>query len=125
MTDTQAMVDSAGTAPGSEFAAAIDVLHDCAQASTACAMAMVEAGGMATEVRLSLACADLCAAAERVLSRGPGGASDVVTSAVDAAVVACEASAAACGAHADHNEHCRLHSASAQACADTLRILQR
>lgn len=125
MTDTQAMVDSAGTAPSAEFAAAIDALRDCAQASTACAMAMVEAGGMPAEVRLSLDCADLCVAAERVLSRGAGGASGVVTAAVDAAVAACAASAAACGAHADHNEHCRLHSASAQTCADTLRALRR
>jgi hypothetical protein len=88
-------------------------------------MAMVDTGGMVTEVRRALDCADLCDATERVVSRGPAADPGVVAAAVEAAAVACEASAAACGAHAGHHDHCRLHSASAQACAAALRALQQ
>jgi hypothetical protein len=125
MTDTQAMVDAAGGAHSSKLSAAIDALRDCEQTCTSCSMAMVASGGMVTEVRRALDCADLCDAAERVLSRGPAADSTVVAAAVEAAAVACEASAAACGAHAEHHEHCRLHSTSAAACADALRALQK
>lgn len=125
MTDTRNMLDAAHGDPSTEVAAAIDALRDCEQTCTSCAMAMVETGGMATEVRRALDCADLCDAAERVLARGPHSDPSVVAAAVEAAAVACEASAAACGAHADHHEHCRLHSSSARACADALRALQK
>ena len=47
------------------------------------------------------------------------------TRVVEAAIMACEASAAACGAHAECHDHCRLHSGFAQACADALRLLQK
>ncbi len=125
MTDTRAMVDAAGGTPDAALTAAIDALRDCAQTCTACSMAMVATGGMVTEVRRALDCADLCAAAERVLSRGPAADQGVLTAAVEAAAVACAASAAACAAHAEHHEHCRLHAASAAACADALRGWQR
>ena len=125
MTDTRMMVDAAHGSATPELTAAIDALRDCDQTCTSCAMAMVETGGMVVEVRRALDCADLCDAVERVLSRGPAADARVIATAVEAAVVACEASAAACGAHADHHDHCRLHSASAQAAADALRALQK
>jgi hypothetical protein len=125
MTDTRTMIDSAHGSPTPELTAAIDALRDCEQTSTSCAMAMVDTGGMVTEVRRALDCADLCDATERVVSRGPAADPRVVAAAVEAAAVACEASAAACGAHAGHHDHCRLHSASAQACAAALRALQQ
>jgi hypothetical protein len=121
MTDTRTMIDSAYGSPTLELTAAIDALRDCEQTCTSCAMAMVDSGGMVTEVRRALDCADLCDAAERVLSRGPAADPGVIAAVVEAVAVACEASAAACGAHAGHHDHCRLHSASAQA----LRALQQ
>jgi hypothetical protein len=125
MADTRSMVDAAHGSPTAELTSAIDALRDCEQTCTACAMAMVESGGMVTEVRRALDCADLCDAAERVLSRGPATDPRVVAAAVEAAGVACEASAAACGAHAGHHEHCRLNSASAEACCQALCALQK
>ncbi|MBA2310757.1 MAG: four-helix bundle copper-binding protein [Pseudonocardiales bacterium] len=125
MTDTRAMLDTGGGDASPERAAAIDALLDCAQTCQTCAMAMVQSGGMAAEVRRAMDCGDLCEAAERILSRGPDPERRVVAAAVEAARVACEASAAACGAHADHHPHCRLHSKSAQARAEALGALQK
>jgi hypothetical protein len=123
-TDTRTMMDSVGVAANDEAIAAIDALGDCVKASTACAMAMV-VGGMATEVRLALNCADVCDATGHVLARGLAADPRLVAAVVEAAVVACEASAAACGAHSEHHAHCRLHSDSARTCADALRALQK
>ena len=89
-------------------AALVEKLHDAERAGTACASAMAATGGMEREILLALDCADLCSAAARVLGRREADAA-VSDAVVSAAVLACEASAGACGAHADHHEHCRLH----------------
>jgi hypothetical protein len=125
MTDIAQMVDSTGGTPGPELVAAIAALRDCEQVSNACAMAMVQTGGMVVEVRRALDCADVCEAAERVLSRSQAPDPAVVAAVVEAAALACEASATACAAHAEHHPHCRLHSASARTCAEALRMLQK
>ncbi len=124
-TDTRKLMESAGGTASAELTAAIDALEDCEKASNACAMAMVDGGGMAAEVHQALDCADVCDSTERVLSRGKAPDPRVVAAVVGAAIVACEASAAACGAHAEHHAHCRLHSGSARASADALRALQK
>jgi hypothetical protein len=123
-TDTRKLMESTSGTASAELTAAIDALEDCEKASNACAMAMVDGGGMAAEVHQALDCADVCDSTERVLSRGPAPDARVVAAVVGAAIVACEASAAACGAHAEHHTHCRLHSGSARACAGALRALQ-
>jgi hypothetical protein len=123
-TDTRKMMESVGGTASAELTAAIDALEDCEKASNACAMAMVQGGGMAAEVHRALDCADVCDSTERVLSRTQAPDPKVVSAVVGAAIVACDASAAACGAHAAHHDHCRLHSGSAKACADALRALQ-
>ncbi|MFR9805466.1 hypothetical protein ACL02T_24740 [Pseudonocardia sp. RS010] len=123
MTDIAAMVKETGTAATPELVGAIEALVDCAQVSSACAGAMVRTGGMADEVRLALDCADVCTAAARVLSRGAGHPT-VIGATVEAAAVACEAGAVACGKHGDHHVHCRLHASSARACGQALRTLQ-
>ena len=123
---TLQMIDSARAAPQpahAELAAVIDALRESEQACNACAMAMVEVGGMVTEVRRALDCADLCHATERVLSRGPAADVQLEAALVQACILACQATAEACGQHADHHEHCRLHSQSAARCADALRTL--
>jgi hypothetical protein len=127
MSDTLQVIDSAGAGPvpaHAELARVIDALRECEQVSTSCAMAMVEVGGMVTEVRRALDCADMCGVSERILSRGPAADSDIVAAVVQACLRACEASARACGAHADHHEHCRLHSETARRCAEALRGLE-
>ncbi|GAA1386733.1 hypothetical protein GCM10009613_21180 [Pseudonocardia kongjuensis] len=101
-------------------AAVVEILHEAERASTACASAMVGAGGMEREVLLALDCADLCSAAARVLGRRHGDEA-VARAAVEAAMLACEASSAACGAHAGHHEHCRRHSEITRDAAALLR----
>ncbi|MCW2722826.1 hypothetical protein [Pseudonocardia sp.] len=127
MTETLQVIDSAGAGPvpaHAELAAVIDAVRECEQASNACAMAMVEAGGMVAEVRRALDCADMCDVTERILSRGPATDLNIVGSVVHACVMACQASAAACGPHAAQYEHCRLHSESAKRCAEALQHLE-
>ena len=123
--ETRQMMDSTGHTSSDELIAAIDALGACEKASSICAMAMVEGGGMAVEVHQALDCADVCEFTQRVLFRGPAPAPAVTAAVVEAAIVACEASAAACGAHAKCHDHCQQHSGCAQACADALRLLQK
>ena len=123
--DTREMMDSTGGTLSAELIAAIDALGACANASNICAMAMVEAGGMAAEVHQALDCADVCGSTQRVLVRGQAPAPQVTAAVVEAAIVACEASAAGCGAHAGCHDHCRLHSGYALACIEALRLLQK
>jgi hypothetical protein len=125
MTDTRTLITTTGGTPNAELAAALDALRDCERASTACAMAMVETGGMVTEIRRALDCADQCAATERILSRSIAPDSAVIAAVVQAAVVAVEASGQACGAHAEHHPHCRLHARTAGECATALYALQQ
>ena len=123
--DTREMMDSTGGTPNDELIAAIDALGACVNASNICAMAMVQGGGMAAEVHQALDCADVCESTQRVLSRGAAPVPQVTAAVVEAAIVVCEASAAACAPHSGHHVHCQLHAASAQACADALRLLQK
>ena len=124
MTHTTEHLASIGDTAAPERVDALDALAECEQVSTACTIAMASIGGMAGEIRRALDCADVCAAAHRVLARGEGGDPDTLTGVLDAAAQACDASAAACGAHADHHEHCRRHAESAAACADAVRSLR-
>jgi len=124
MTHTTEDLASIGDTAAPERVDAMDALAECEQVSTACTVAMAAIGGMAGEIRRALDCADVCAAAHRVLARGEGGDPVTLAGVLDAAVQACDASAAACGAHADHHEHCRRHAESASACADAVRALR-
>jgi hypothetical protein len=123
VTITLEMIDSSGAGPRpahDQLAAAIDVLRDCEQVSNACAMAMIDLGEMVNEVRRALDCADICQVTERVLSRGPATDAKIDRALVEACILACQASAEACGRHADHHEHCRIHSECAARCANAL-----
>jgi hypothetical protein len=123
--DTREMMDSTGGTSSDELIAAIDALGACEKVSNMCAMAMVQGGGMAAEVHQALDCADVCESTQRVLSRGAAPVAQVTAAVVAAAIVVCEASAVACGAHCGHHVHCQLHSASARACVDALRSLEK
>ncbi len=114
------------TQVGTTVQAALEALAECGRLSTGCASSMIELGDMVVEVRHALDCADLCAAAERLLARHGGLDDDsAVAAAVEAAVAGCTASAAACGAHAEHHAHCAAHSRAATRCAETLTALRR
>jgi hypothetical protein len=104
-----------------ELASTVSALADLDRDSTACAVAMTAAGSMVSATRAALDAADIAAAAGRVLARGEAADLGVVKSVVEAAAVAAERSAAECGAHAEHSEHCRLHSESAGRAAELLR----
>lgn len=105
--------------------AALTALAECGRMSTACAGSMIEIGGMASEVRHALDCADVCGAAERVLARHGALDDPAVTAALDAATTACGESASACGAHADHHPHCATHARSATACVEALEAVRK
>jgi hypothetical protein len=124
MTHTPEHLASIGDEAAPERVAALDALSECEQVSTACAVAMAGIGGMPGELRRALDCADVCAAAHRVLARGQGGDLGTLTGVLDAAALACDASAAACGAHADHHEHCRRHAEAATACVRAVKALR-
>jgi hypothetical protein len=107
-----------------ELVTVIQALADLDRDSTACAMAMTAGGhgaGTGSAVRAALDAADIAAAAGRVLARGESADLAVVMSVVEAAAVAAERSAQECGAHAEHSEHCRIHSESAARAAGLLR----
>lgn len=104
-----------------ELATVISALADLDRDSTACAVAMTAGGGMVSATRAALDTADIAAAAGRVLARGEAADLAVVKSVVEAAAVAAERSATECGAHAEHSDHCRIHSDSSRRAADLLR----
>lgn len=104
-----------------ELATMISALADLDRDSTACAVAMTAGGGMVSATRAALDAADIAAAAGRVLARGEAADLGVVKSVVEAAAVAAERSATECGAHAEHSDHCRIHSDSSRRAADLLR----
>lgn len=90
-----------------KLATVLQALPDLDRDSTTCASAMMayHAADMVSAERAALDCADIAAAAHRVLSRA----------------TAAERCAAECGHHAAHHGHCRLHSESAQRAAELCR----
>lgn len=107
-----------------ELATVIQALGDLDRDSTACAMAMTAGGhgeGITSATRAALDAADIAAAAGRVLARGEAADLSVVKGILEAAAVAAGRSAQECGAHAEHSEHCRVHSESAARASELLR----
>jgi hypothetical protein len=105
-----------------ELSTVLQALVDLDRDSTACAVAMTAGGGgVLNATRAALDAADLAATAGRVLARGEGADLSVVKSVLEATALAAERSARECGAHAEHSEHCRIHSESAGRAAELLR----
>jgi hypothetical protein len=106
-----------------KLAAAIEALSITDRNTTACAAAMAGGeGDMAVAVRADLDCIDICHAVRQVLTRATADAS-VLRGLLEAAVTACERSAAECGRHAHHHAHCRLCSEGTMATAAACRAL--
>ncbi|GAA1771310.1 MULTISPECIES: four-helix bundle copper-binding protein [Streptomonospora] len=99
---------------------AVERLAACAQSCTACADACLgeaDAAALVGCVRLNLDCADVCSAAERVLTRRTEPDPEVHRGLLEAAVLATGACARECERHSERHEHCRL-------CADRCRLAE-
>lgn len=108
------------------LAAAIDAMLECEEATTACAAAMVtedDVRAMQDAIIRDLNCVDVVGATRRVVSRGADTA--LLSSQLEACVMACEHSAEQCAKHAGHHEHCRMCSAATRKCAQACRHLLR
>jgi hypothetical protein len=125
MTSARDMLETVSVEPSfniDELATVLQALADLDRDSTACAVAMTAGGGgVLSATRAALDAADISATAGRVLARGEAADLGVVKSIIEAAAVAAERSADECGSHAEHSEHCRIHSDSARRTAELLR----
>ena len=127
MADTLNMlrtIAAEGTVNVSDLAVALGALLECEPASTSCAMAMISEGeGTAVAIRRALDCADVCQATLRVLSRASSSDANLLRALTQACIIACQGSSLECGRHAEHHEHCRIHSETAQQAAMALQDL--
>jgi hypothetical protein len=105
------------------LATVLQALTDLDRHSTACATAMMahNSADMLNATRAALDCADIAAAAQRVLSRPTATDVGVIRAILEAAAIAAERCAAECGQHARHHSHCRVHSQSAHRTARLCR----
>ena len=99
------------------------VLTDLDRHSTACATAMMahNTADMLSATRAALDCADIAAAAHRVLSRDTATDTGVLKAILHAAATAADRCATECGQHAVHHSHCRDHSEAARHAAQLCR----
>ncbi|MEO7193803.1 MAG: zf-HC2 domain-containing protein [Pseudonocardiaceae bacterium] len=99
------------------------VLTNLESVSTTCARAMMahDTAAMVSATRAALDCADIAAAAQRVLSRPTAIDARVIRAILAAAAAAAERCAAECGHHAGHHGPCRVHSEAAQRAAELCR----
>jgi len=98
--------------------------HDCIEACVACLVACEmcsaaclgepDVAKMAACIRLDRDCADACAAAIRVMSRGGPLAATMCRACAEA----CDRCAAECEKHAKMAEHCRLCAEACRRCAE-------
>lgn len=109
-----------------DLATAVEVLQECLEAVTACSAGMLtgpDAAHLAPAIARDLDCTDVAEATRRVLTRGTGPDSALVSAQLEACLLACERSHELCSQHAAHHEHCRICSEATQRCADTCRQL--
>ena len=126
MTDLREMLETIALEPVSdidELAAVLQVLTDLDRDSTTCATAMMahHPTDMVSATRAALDCADIAAAAYRVLSRAAASDTNVIRAILEAVATAADRCAAECGQHASHHGHCRVHSETAQRAAELCR----
>lgn len=112
-----------------------DVLRGCIQACAACGQACAACADACLSepqfaklvrcVRLNLDCADLCTAATHILLRQTQPDARVLTSVLQAVVVAARVCGMECDRHAGRHEHCRMCAMACQhcerACCELLR----
>ena len=106
--------------------AAIDATLDCAQACSTCASACLAERSVADLrpcIRTDLACADICEATARALSRQPTDDLATVRALLEACATVCAACAEECESHAAMHEHCRICAKACSRCEQTCRDL--
>lgn len=106
------------------IARAVDLMVACSSACTVCADACLAepmVAELARCIRSDLDCADVCAAAARVMSRQTEYDADVSRAVVQACLTACRACEQECASHAQMHEHC---AACAQACRDCAAVCE-
>lgn len=106
-----------------ELATLLQALADLDRDSTTCAAAMMahNAAEMVSATRAALDCADIAAAAQRVLSRPTATDPGVIRAILETTATAADRCAAECSRHAGHHGHCRVHSESALRAAELCR----
>jgi hypothetical protein len=107
--------------------ACIDACLECAATCNTCADACVSEEDPALLVRCirrNNDCADLCAAAARILGRQSEPSRAVVDAVLDACVKACVECAEECERHGAHMKHCAICAEMCRACADACRGLK-
>jgi len=103
-----------------------EACFDCAQACTTCADACLgedDVAELVKCVRLNQDCADVCAAAGRVVSRQTDYDVNVIRTIVQACAEACEACGDECERHAAQHEHCRVCEEACRRCEATCQDL--
>jgi hypothetical protein len=101
--------------------------HDCIEACLACLVACEMCSDACLDesdvkmmvecIRQDRDCAEACAAAVRVMSRGGPQAVELCR----ACASACDACATECERHATHADHCRICAEACRRCADACR----
>lgn len=89
----------------------IETCFDCAQSCTACADACLgeeDPKSLSRCITLNLACADICDATGRLLSRQTVFEPELARTALQACAEACRVCGEECERHASHHEHCRV-----------------
>jgi phosphoribosylaminoimidazole (AIR) synthetase len=101
----------------------LQVLTDLDRHSTTCATAMIahNTTDMLSATRAALDCADIAAAAHRIISRATATDAGVIRAILQAAATAADRCATECGQHAVHHSHCRVHSETARHAAELCR----
>lgn len=92
----------------------LDNLAAYENAASLCAAAMTSRGALADDVTAALISVDVASTTRRVIMRAGKKDTAIVRQLLAAAVAACERSEQHCSAHAQKNDHCRLHVAAAR-----------
>lgn len=100
--------------------AGVEASLECLVACEVCASACLEEENvreLARCIRLDRDCAEACALAARVMSRGGEQVAEVCRMCARL----CDACADECDRHAEHHDHCRLCAEACRRCADECR----
>lgn len=104
-----------------DYAEVLNALGLCAQVCSSCADACLgesnDVGMLRRCIRMTLDCADVCAATVRLLVRQTETPSDLAHAQLHACILACQLCTDECEAHASMHDHCRI-------CAETCRHCQ-
>jgi hypothetical protein len=108
------------------LAAALDALHDCAQACTADVDANLSEPNLTDMVkciRLCLHCADICSTTASVTSRLGEYDAEVAKPLLEACIASCTACGDECERHAPMHEHCQICAEACRRCEQSCRQL--